>query len=240
MVLFSQFRFIFEPPLTTIIYEKKFEIIVKYSKKKSSSVQVKNEKIIFNMSSFLSQKQRKEHFEVLLKRISVKKGLFNQKSIKSILNYGSFDFHSTTYIIRLELGRTKSFFKNNVFYFPQSILEKKAELYIVKSLTKIYLPIFKKYVDNINCNSYTFIYSGFEIKSLHSKWGHCSHKNDLLFNLKLLNAPFEVMRYVVCHELSHIKVKNHSPLFWNEVSKFCPNYKQLRKYLKEKPPGLFK
>ena len=75
---------------------------------------------------------------------------------------------------------------------------------------------------------------------MRSKWGHCTHDDSIMLNLKLLNAEIEILNYVIYHELSHIKHKNHSSNFWAEVEKFCPNYKLLRKKLKNNPPGLFK
>jgi len=84
-----------------------------------------------------------------------------------------------------------------------------------------------------------FKIKGFELKNLNSKWGHCTFDNKIMLNLKLLNAPKEVLDYVIYHELSHIKHKNHSRNFWNEVSIFCKNHKVLRKVLKDESPKIF-
>ena len=63
-------------------------------------------------------------------------------------------------------------------------------------------------------------------------WGSCNFKNGLNFNILLMKFPLEIMQYVVIHELSHIKHKNHSKNFWNLVEKYCPNYKQIEKEFK--------
>ena len=47
-----------------------------------------------------------------------------------------------------------------------------------------------------------------------------------------MKYDFDVIDYVLIHELCHTKVKNHSKNFWKEVEKYCPNYKELRKKLK--------
>ena len=51
-------------------------------------------------------------------------------------------------------------------------------------------------------------------------------------------APAEVQDYVVIHELCHRKELNHSPKFWTEVEKGCPNYRACRKWLKDNGASL--
>ena len=66
-----------------------------------------------------------------------------------------------------------------------------------------------------------------------TRWGSCSSKGNLNFNCLLMLAPPEVLDYVVVHELCHRKQMNHSKAFWLEVEKVLPNYKEVRKWLKE-------
>ncbi len=61
--------------------------------------------------------------------------------------------------------------------------------------------------------------------------GSCSYDNKLSFSLLLYFASFDLLDYVIIHELAHIKHKNHSTRFWNLVSKFCPDYKDKRTIL---------
>ena len=46
-------------------------------------------------------------------------------------------------------------------------------------------------------------------------------------------APLSVIDYVVVHELAHIKEKNHSKRFWNEIKALFPEYKKHKKLLRE-------
>ena len=64
-------------------------------------------------------------------------------------------------------------------------------------------------------------------------WGSYSSKRVMKLNWKLVIVPRELAFYVICHELSHSRHFNHSPRFWNEVERMCPNYKILRKRLNE-------
>ena len=51
-----------------------------------------------------------------------------------------------------------------------------------------------------------------------SRWGSCSSNGNMSFSWRLAFAPYEVMRYVIMHELAHTKYMDHSPDFWATVS----------------------
>jgi predicted metal-dependent hydrolase len=71
------------------------------------------------------------------------------------------------------------------------------------------------------------------IRSPKRLWGSCHPvKRVLHFNWKIIMAPIEVVDYVVVHELSHLKVADHSRRFWAMVEKFYPSYKNYKGWLK--------
>ena len=66
-----------------------------------------------------------------------------------------------------------------------------------------------------------------------SQWGNCrSREGVLTFNLNLMYAPIECVEYVVLHEFTHFLQANHSKLFYDELEKVCPEWKERRKILK--------
>ena len=71
------------------------------------------------------------------------------------------------------------------------------------------------------------------IRSQRSRWGSCSSKGNLNFNCLLMLCPEEVRDYVVVHELCHRIEMNHSPKFWAQVERVCPDYRVHRKWLKD-------
>lgn len=50
-----------------------------------------------------------------------------------------------------------------------------------------------------------------------TRWGSCSTTGTMSFSWRLAFAPFDVMRYVVMHELAHVRHMDHSPEFWATV-----------------------
>jgi len=69
-------------------------------------------------------------------------------------------------------------------------------------------------------------------------WGSCSAGGTLSFNWRLVLAPFEVVDYVVVHELCHLRVPNHSQSFWSLVERHRPGWREQRAWLREYGPEL--
>ena len=73
-----------------------------------------------------------------------------------------------------------------------------------------------------------------KIRNMKSRWGVYNKKNhSVTLNTHLIEYDIEKLDYVIYHELSHIIHFDHSKEFWNLVSKYCPNYKIIRKDMKE-------
>ena len=69
-------------------------------------------------------------------------------------------------------------------------------------------------------------------KTLKSRWGSCSHNNVICLNNILYYLPEHLKEYIMLHELTHTKIKNHSSIFWEELEKICPNSKLKRRELR--------
>ena len=76
-------------------------------------------------------------------------------------------------------------------------------------------------------------YKSVTITSAKTRWGSCSANNAIHYSFRLLYAPKEVVQYVVYHELAHVRHKNHSATFWAEVTKYCPQWRTHRAWLKQ-------
>lgn len=71
------------------------------------------------------------------------------------------------------------------------------------------------------------------IRPLKSLWGSLDTRDRINLDLSLALAPPAVLRYVLIHELSHLKVRNHSPAFWRRVASLCPDHQKQRDWLRE-------
>ena len=92
---------------------------------------------------------------------------------------------------------------------------------------KIILPRVEWYAQ-----TYGFKYNRVALRAQRSRWGSCSIKGNLNFNVKLIFLPIELVDYVIVHELCHLRHMNHSKAFWDEVFQILPNAKALRKQMR--------
>lgn len=68
-----------------------------------------------------------------------------------------------------------------------------------------------------------------------TRWGSASADGSIRLNWRLIHTKMAVIDYVVAHELSHLRVMDHSPRFWDTVRTVVPDYADLRGQLKSEP-----
>ncbi len=129
--------------------------------------------------------------------------------------------------------------KNKIIYFYYPKDEDFSSKQIQNELSKAYLEALKIEAKNYLVQRLDFIakkfdfkYNKISLRNQRTRFGSCSYQNNISLNINLMKYDFDVIDYVLIHELCHTKIKNHSQKFWNEVEKYCPNYKDLRKKLK--------
>jgi predicted metal-dependent hydrolase len=73
----------------------------------------------------------------------------------------------------------------------------------------------------------------FTIKNQKSIWGSCSSNNNINLNQRLLFLEPHLVRYVILHELCHLRHRNHSADFWAFLREFDPSCLSHRRDIKE-------
>ena len=73
------------------------------------------------------------------------------------------------------------------------------------------------------------------LSSSSTRWGTASADGAIRLNWRLIHHKLEVIDYVVAHELSHLRVMDHSPQFWDTVKSVMPDYPARRRVLRDEP-----
>ena len=81
-----------------------------------------------------------------------------------------------------------------------------------------------------------FVYATVAIKRLHTRWGSCSSRQDIVLNSMLMQLPWHLIDYVLLHELLHTQMMRHGAPFWEALARHVPNLPTVRKEMKQYSP----
>lgn len=81
-----------------------------------------------------------------------------------------------------------------------------------------------------------FSYKSVSIKKLKSRWGSCDQHRNIVLNLYLMNLPWDLIDYVLLHELTHTNVLRHGPDFWSAMAKVLPAVAERRREVRRYQP----
>lgn len=83
-----------------------------------------------------------------------------------------------------------------------------------------------------------FEYRSVKIKEMRGRWGSCSQHKDIVLNCYLMQLPWNLIDYVILHELVHTRVLAHGKPFWSELGKYVPELTGVRKTMRAMQPNL--
>ncbi len=91
---------------------------------------------------------------------------------------------------------------------------------------------------NTLASKHGFAYRSASVKRLKSRWGSCSSRQEIALNCYLMQLPWELIDYVLLHELLHTRVMAHGSKFWSELALYVNDLPAKRKALKSFQPSL--
>src|SRR5690554_450417 len=72
-----------------------------------------------------------------------------------------------------------------------------------------------------------------QFRKMKSRWGVCHYgKWKVVLNKGLIHLPEELIDYIIYHELTHFYFPDHSKNFYKKLAEYCPNYKIVKKQLR--------
>lgn len=80
----------------------------------------------------------------------------------------------------------------------------------------------------------------FALSNAQTQWGSCTRSGRIRLNWRLVQAPLALIDYVAAHELAHLIHLDHSPRFWAQVARLCPDALARRAELRTMGPSLFR
>ena len=124
-------------------------------------------------------------------------------------------------IVESDVSNTEVAYRNGfTIYIPKGLdpLERHEK-------AKVALDVWMKGKVDKDVKSFIRVYSkklqlfpkAFRIKDQKHLWGSCGKDNIININWKLIQAPKQILEYVVVHEICHLKHRNHSDAFWTLV-----------------------
>jgi len=207
------------------------------SRRKTIALQVSHDarlivRVPYSISEKLIKKVIHEKRLWILKKQEQAKEKYKKVYSKEFVNGEGFLFLGNSYKLYIvDNCEFSLIFNNENFFLSKKFLNKAKDVFIKWYKEQSY----KKFLERVEFYSKVsgITYNKLKITNARKRWGSCSSKGNLNFTWRLIMAPLQVIDYVIVHELVHIKEKNHSKNFWNNVRIILPYYKTQKKWLKK-------
>lgn len=219
-------------------FSKNLEYELVRSKIKNMYILIRNGKVIVKAPNNISENRIRNFINSKEEWINKKLKEFEKKSFKekSYVSGEVFKVLGNDYTLNIEYGDFEKASVNMDNGYINICVSENCEAAKIKELIeKMYYKIALMIVDksvNMWKNILKIAPDVVIIKKLKTAWGKCNSKRKITINPDLMKYEQRVIDYVVLHEFCHLRYMNHSKDFWNMVGKFMPDYKDLKKELK--------
>ena len=110
---------------------------------------------------------------------------------------------------------------------PEQI-QGEVQAWLMRQATRVFTERLQHFAPQLGVN-----WRKLKLSSAGTRWGSASADGSIRLHWRLIHFRQPVIDYVVVHELSHLRVMDHSPRFWDTVRAVVPDYAGLRSELKD-------
>ncbi len=213
--------------MLAVIDNKEYHVIVEKKNNKNTYIRINDNLDIVVTTNYLICD--KSILELINKNeISIKKMILKKENkLLHDNNEWIYLFGKKYYVIYGNLFKTVDIRDDKIFVLDEKHFNK----YLNNLIKETFLNHLNKWY---NMFDEKIDYPKLKIRVMKTRWGVCNYvKRTVTLNLNLYKYDIECLDYVIIHELSHLIHHNHSSFFWELVYKYCPNYKIIRKKLRE-------
>ena len=204
-----------------------YEVVIVKKRNKNTYIRMKEDMKIYVTTNFLATKSYikrllDDNYEYLKKMINQ---MCKKNEKKELFFYlgSSYDIIFISTISNVDID-----YDNRIIYAKdEKMLNKWYTKTIKDTFSKHYVDIFEEFEE-------VKVIPKLRIIKMKNIWGvYNIVSNTVTLNSELMKYSSSALDYVIVHELSHVIFFDHSKNFWNLVSKYCSNYKSIKKELKE-------
>ncbi len=180
--------------------------------------------------------------------IRSKEKISKTENNRTVFNTDS-DFNTKERHLRFEASKNNTdqirITKNSIvvsYKNKKEITSQEMQDFIRKGITEALRIEAKNYLPertSFLAEKYGFKYNKLSVRNAKTRWGSCSGVNNISLNINLMRLPDFLIDYVILHELSHTKEKNHGKTFWTLLDKVSGGAKALDKALKKYSPEIY-
>ncbi len=210
-----------------VIDNIEYNVIIEKKNNKNVYIRIRDDLNIYVTCNYFCTKSHVK--DILDKNIESLKKMINKQKIKMEKdNYffylgKKYDIINVPMIDDIDVDD-----ENNIIYYKN---KKQLDDWYKKEIIKIFTSRFNYCFDMFEEASRKPI---LKFRNMKTRWGVYNRvSHTVTLNTHLIEYEIDKLDYVIYHELSHIIHFNHSKDFWNLVSKYSTNYKDVRKELKD-------
>lgn len=207
------------------INNQKYEVIITKKNNKNTYIRVKEDMKIYVTTNYLVNKAYIK--TILDNNIDYLEKMLNKRKLEQEKEESFYYLGNIYDIIFVSSLKEVEIVDNKIYVKDIKTLEKWYKNEMINLFQERLEINYQRFNENIP-------YPNLKIRNMKTRWGVCNRKtNTITLNSNLIKYDITKLDYVIIHELSHFVHFDHSKNFWNLVSKYSPNYKQIRKELRD-------